>query len=61
MPQYSIAYKARVLQRLVGPQAISAIRLAAEVPGAGGCRAMQPSAERASWSSRSAGMPAGLT
>ncbi len=31
MPQYSTAFKARVLQRLVGPQAISATRLAAEV------------------------------
>ena len=31
MTQYSTAFKARVLQRLVGPQAISANRLAAEV------------------------------
>ena len=31
MTQYSTAFKARVLQRLVGPRAISANRLAAEV------------------------------
>jgi transposase len=31
MTQYSTAFKARVLQRLVGPRAISATRLAAEV------------------------------
>ena len=31
MKQYTAAFKARVLQRLVGPRAISAYRLAAEV------------------------------
>jgi transposase len=31
MKQYTTAFKARVLQRLVGPRAISAYRLAAEV------------------------------
>ena len=40
MTQYSTAFKARVLQRLVGPRAISANRLAAEVGVAGDALAM---------------------